>query len=78
MMPDNALELARRELGLSYLDLWVDCFGLGGKLNAEQLTDYLRGRSEVDRTDHNVIVHALNEAFQDRGSDHPLTYLPAG
>ena len=59
---------------MTYLELWVDYFALGGTLDAEQLTAYLRGERDVSDADHNVIVLALNEAFHDRGDDHPLAY----
>jgi hypothetical protein len=69
-------EAARQHLGLSYMDVWIDYFALGGNLDAGQLTDYLRGQRHVSDTDHNIVVHALNEVFHDRGDNHPLTYRP--
>jgi hypothetical protein len=75
-MADDRLEDARRRLGLTYTQLWIDYFALGGNLNAGQLANYLRGDRHVTDTDHNVVVHALNEHFQDRGENHPLTYRP--
>ena len=68
------LDAARRQLGLSYLDVWIDYFALGGNLDAEQLADYLRGGRDVSDTEHNVVTHALNELFRDRDENHPLTY----
>ena len=65
------LEAARRQLGLSYLDVWIDYFALGGNLDAAQLADYLRGGRDVSDTEHNVVTHALNEFFQARGDDPP-------
>ena len=73
-MPNNPPEAARQHLGLSYLDVWIQYFALGGNLDADQLTDYLRGERDVSDVDHNVVVHALNEVFVDRGDDHPLGY----
>jgi hypothetical protein len=75
-MPSDSPEAARQHLGLSYLDVWVDYFALGGNLTADQLTAYLRGERDVSDVDHNVVVHALNELFVDRGDNHPLTYRP--
>jgi hypothetical protein len=75
-MPHEALDDARRHLGLSYIDLWVKCFALGGNLDADALVGYLRGERPVSDSDHNVIAHALNEHFQERGQDHPLPYRP--
>jgi hypothetical protein len=70
------LEDARRKLGLSIMELWVDYFALGGILNATQLDRYLRGDGEIGNADRNVLVHALNEVFHDRGQNHPLAYRP--
>lgn len=58
-MADDRLEAARRHLGLSYLDVWIDCFALGGNLDAGQLTEYLPGERDVSTVDHNVVVTAL-------------------
>jgi hypothetical protein len=70
------VEDARRQLGLSTMELWVDYFALGGILDAIQLDRYLRGDGEMGNADHNVLVHALNEAFYDQGQNHPLAYRP--
>jgi hypothetical protein len=75
-MSPHALDDVRRGLGLSYLDLWIECFALGGNLAAEELERYLHGDRPVSDTDHNVIVHALNEYFFELGQDHPLAYRP--
>jgi hypothetical protein len=72
-MPDR-LDIARRQLDLSYMDLWIDYFALGGTLDLAALTGYLRGDRTNTDSDHNIIVHALNELFQDRGQNHPVTY----
>lgn len=70
------LDAARRQLGLSYLDVWIDYFALGGNLDAGQLADYLRGGRDTSDTEHNVVTHALNELFQARDENHPLAYRP--
>lgn len=70
------LEDARRQLGLSTMELWVDYFALGGTLDAIQLNGYLRGDGDIGNADHNVLVHALNEVFRARGQNHPLSYRP--
>ena len=69
-------EAARQFLGLSFMDVRIDYFALGGNLDAGQLTDFLRGERHVSDTDHNIVVHALNEVFHERGDNHPLTYRP--
>ncbi len=73
-MSDRALDVARRRLGLSYMDLWIDYFALGGHLDVDGLTDYLHGHRHINATDHNTIVHALNELFRDRGEGNPVAY----
>jgi hypothetical protein len=76
-MGHHGLEAARQRLGLSYMDLWIDYFALGGNLDADQLALYLRGDRSVTKLEHNVLTHALNERFQDRGENTPLAYRPA-
>jgi hypothetical protein len=73
-MNHRNLEAARQRLGLSYMDLWIDYFAIGGNLSADQLGLYLGGDRDVTNTEHNVLAHALNERFRDRGENHPLTY----
>ena len=46
--------------------LWLRCVGLGGALSQARLTAALSG-DDVDRRDHDLIAHALNEHFA--GSD---------
>ena len=73
-MDEPALDVARQRLGLSYMDLWIDYFALGGYLDVDGLTRYLHGHSRTNTTDHNTIVHALNEQFRERGENNPVTY----
>jgi hypothetical protein len=40
------------------------------------LVGYVRGEHPVSDSDHNVIAHALDERFRERGHDHPLAYRP--
>jgi hypothetical protein len=68
------LDAARQLLGLTFVELWVQYFALGGALDADGLTDYLQHEDGAGSSDHDVIVHALNELFSERGEDHPLTY----
>jgi hypothetical protein len=70
-MTDAALDVARQRLGLSYMDLWIDYFALGGYLDVDGLTSYLHGHRPTNTTDHNTIVHALNEEFRPRARQPP-------
>ena len=68
------LRAARDFLELGVMDLWIAYFELGGTQDAAHLHAYLDGEGETSPGDHDVIVHALNEVFLDRGLDHPLDY----
>ena len=50
------LDDARRRLGLSTMEVWVDFFALGGTLDAFDLDRYLRGDHQVSAADHEVLV----------------------
>ena len=76
-MRQPRLEDARQRLGLSYMDLWIDYFALGGNLDADQVAHHLRGDRPVSDSDHNILAHALNERFQDRAENNPMPYKPA-
>ena len=73
-MSNGVFDTARQQLGLSYLDLWIDCFALGGRLNVTDLTACLLGQRAISGADHNVIAYALNERFRDRDQDNPVEY----
>jgi hypothetical protein len=75
-IPDAAvLDQARREVGLSIDQLWVSYFEIGGKADPLELEAILRGMIEPEPYQYNVIAHALNERFMDRGEDHPVRYV---
>jgi hypothetical protein len=73
-MPDPAFDAARRELGLSVLDLWIRYFALGGSLDATAVGVYLEGGTSIGDNEHDVLAHALNEAYTAQGQNHPLAY----
>lgn len=75
-MHDASLDAARQRLGLSVLELWIEYFALGGRVDAHGFAAYLRAASDLSDTEHNVIAHALNERFQTSGLDHPMPYFP--
>jgi hypothetical protein len=72
-----ALDSARLELGLTLHELWVAYFALGGCCDSRALGAYLDGTGTTTDADHDVIVHALNETFVDRGRNHPVPYRRA-
>lgn len=70
----DALEHARRELGLSLGELWLRYFGVGGMSTAFQLEAILFGALVADSHDRDVLTVALNERIAELGGDHPLLY----
>ena len=69
------LDAARRQLGMTMLDLWTAYFALGGHHDPARLNAYLTGHDPTPTNrDHDIIVHALNESYLDRGQNHPLPY----
>ena len=69
------LEAARQTLGISVIDLWWTYFALGGNEDAYALTAYLNGESIPAASTHNIIAHALNQEFSERGQNSPVAYL---
>lgn len=72
--PFASLEDARVAADLSIGALWVRYFALGGSGTPEDVGDVLAGRSHAPRYQHNVLVAALNERFQELDRDHPVPY----
>jgi len=68
------LEVARRDLGLSVLELWTAYFALGGLRSVNELGAYLTTGGPSSTADHDAIVHALNEAYLDRGERASVGY----
>jgi hypothetical protein len=68
------LEDARRELGRSMRDLWLDYFALGGGADLPEVTAFLGGETTPSDHDYDVLAVALNETYLDRGQHHPVPY----
>lgn len=68
------LELARRALGLTFGDLWLRYFALGGMSSAFEIEAYLLDALVPSATEHDMIAVALNETFMERGRDQPIPY----
>jgi hypothetical protein len=64
--------------GMSYVELWVRCVGLGGCAPTDDLADQITQdespATALDAYEHNIIAQALNEHFLDLGQDHPVGY----
>jgi hypothetical protein len=71
----DALDTYRQEAGLSFGELWLRYFELGGMSTGFELESFLFGLVTPDPGDHDVIAHALNERFSELGRNHPVAYL---
>lgn len=68
--PDHeALEAARLKAGLSVKGLWIRYFELTGDASVLELEAILNGALIPTPHQRDIIAHAINEAFMDRGSD---------
>ncbi len=54
--------------------LWVEYLALGGNLAPGHLLEFLDGDRSVTNHDYDLVVHVLNERFEDRGDNHPVAY----
>jgi hypothetical protein len=74
----SVLEAARVDLGLTVPGLWLDYFALGGRMDVTGLAEYLTDLGPgTSSSDHDALVHALNEAYVDAGSATRLPYRAA-
>ncbi len=67
------LEAARVQAGMSFDELWVAYFALGGTASPDIVRSYLAG-SETQSMDYDVLAQAINEKFVDEGGNHPVPY----
>jgi hypothetical protein len=71
--PHVVLESARRHAEMSFRDLWIAYFALGGRAQPDALRAYLSGQAALSM-EYDVLAQALNECFLDQGGDHPVPY----
>jgi hypothetical protein len=72
--PDDQLNLARLDAGLTIADLWLRYFGLGGMSAPIEFEAHLFGALPPTDHDHDLIAHALNERFVELGRNHLVPY----
>jgi hypothetical protein len=68
------LQAGREQLSLSYQRLWIDYFALGGNQPLPDIEAWLTGNLRPSLLDYDLLAHALNEEFTERGLDHPIPY----
>ena len=71
----RALAEAKSRSMLSYDELWMRCFGLGGSASVQELRSYLQEDGALSRENVNVMAQAFNEHFLDLGLGMPVEYL---
>jgi hypothetical protein len=71
--PHEVLEAGRTHVGMSFEELWISYFALGGTAQPGQVRAYLTGRA-AEGMDYDVLAQAINERFLDRGGNHPVPY----
>ncbi len=71
--PYAVLEAARTQAGMSFEDLWIAYFALGGTEEPDAVRAYLSGSTD-QAMDYDVLAQAINERFLDRLADHPVPY----
>jgi len=76
--PPDVLDRYRCDAELSHGELWLRYFELGGMSTALELEAIVYGALEPSAHDHDVIAHALNERFIERGGDHSVPYTGTG
>jgi len=72
--PLDVLDQYRRDADLSYAELWLRYFELGGMATALELEAVLYGALQPSGHEREVIAHALNERFVELGGNHPVPY----
>jgi hypothetical protein len=72
--PDDQLNRARIDAGLSLDELWLRYFELGGMNTPVELEAHLYGALTASGHNHDLIAHALNERFVELGRNHPVPY----
>lgn len=75
-MTETKITLAdgQRQLALTDTELWIRCLALGGSSDIGHLTDHVQAVDCPDTDEHKVIAQSLNDAFVERGHDHPVAY----
>ena len=62
---------------LSYTELYLRYFELGGMSSALELEAFCYGFLQPSPHDHDLLAHALNERFSELGRNHPVPYSTA-
>ena len=69
------LEIYRQYVTLSFEELWLRCFALGGSSTPLEIDAYIHGALRPTRQKFNVIAIALNEYLNDIGVNLFIEYV---
>lgn len=68
------LEKACRDAGLSQDELWLRYFALGGTAMPGEVREYVRTGVIAQRSEYDVMVHAINERYMELDRPDRLPY----
>jgi hypothetical protein len=69
----EVLEAARIDANMSFGELWMAYFALGGSAQPTALRAYLGGTA-TGLIDYDIVAQAINETYVGRGANHPVPY----
>jgi hypothetical protein len=72
--PSGEFEEARSDVGLTLEQLWMRYFALGGNAMPTEFEAYVNGALDPDRSERDILVHALNERSMELGSNQRWPY----
>jgi hypothetical protein len=70
----DVLDVYCREAGLSYGELWLRYFELGGMSAGFELEAFVHGLRAPSAYDHDIIALAINERLVELGGHHAVPY----
>jgi hypothetical protein len=70
-----ALERGRRAAGLTQDELWARYWQAGGRAKRSAVLSYLRGNTEPQVAQYNLLAETINDALVERGKRRSLPIL---
>jgi hypothetical protein len=70
--PSDVLGAAKQQARMSFDDLWIAYFGLGGMSAPQVVHAVLDGSIVPSNSDYTLLAQALDERFSDLGMRRPL------
>jgi hypothetical protein len=70
----DVLDAGRRRAGFSIEELWLGYVAMGGNEGLNTIQGHLSGTVAISDSQHDMLVHTVNERFVDLGGDHSIPY----